>query len=321
MFLAAAAAVPACPRAPSRSGAPSFPLRARISCCVKAGGPRRSSSITPSPIVKPRNPQARAALGRYLAMKGAVKSGRRARGRGEEVRARQRDVSRAHHPDEGDPRVPRRCRRLSAATPRSAFVASRDLQCVVPGRAAAHRWRGSHSTSRDVDELIWHDVVDRPIGLDSLNETGRPMGFEVFEALVPSIDVREAEMTLHSNNRSALSATGKRYQVLRWTDGVRCWSAIARCCTRLRRSSSYVRGGGSWICCMGSLWSDRLVMRNEPRHERKFRKQLPIAPTQGRLRAPEPALFYRQTEGAEPSCESNSSPHLMRNWYTTLVSS
>ena len=71
-----------------------------------------------------------------------------------------------------------------------------------------------------VSEITWHDVVDRQVGLDSINTRGRPIGIEVFEALVPSVDVRDDEVTLHANSRSALSATGKRYQVLRTARGV-----------------------------------------------------------------------------------------------------
>ncbi len=70
-------------------------------------------------------------------------------------------------------------------------------------------------------ETVWHDIVDRPIGLDSLRERGSPIGIEVFEALSPSVDERADMLTLHANGRSALAASGMRYQVLRWRNGVR----------------------------------------------------------------------------------------------------
>jgi hypothetical protein len=41
------------------------------------------------------------------------------------------------------------------------------------------------------------------------------MGIEIYEAFVPSLDMRTGKLTLHANSRSALSATGQRYQVLR----------------------------------------------------------------------------------------------------------
>jgi hypothetical protein len=77
------------------------------------------------------------------------------------------------------------------------------------------------SAQSGVSEVSWHDVVDRQIGLDSINAKNRPIGIEVFEALSPSMNVRTGEITLHANSRSALSTTGKRYQVLRTARGVR----------------------------------------------------------------------------------------------------
>lgn len=158
-----------------------------------------------------RDPVARAALGRFIAMKGAVRPGmvliEEARQFG-----------------------------LDAATAR-ALVAP--LRAVLEWRAAAGEMtsdstftvrvplngdalfrialphldsRGRVSLSGDI---VWHDVVDRGIGLDSLRARGRPMGIEIFEALVPSLDMRTGRLTLHANSRSALSATGQRYPVLR----------------------------------------------------------------------------------------------------------
>jgi hypothetical protein len=75
--------------------------------------------------------------------------------------------------------------------------------------------------ARGVREMIWHDVVDREIGLDSLNAFDRPIGIEVFEALTPALNVRDNTLTLHSNAGDALAAAGRRYQVLRSPRGVR----------------------------------------------------------------------------------------------------
>ena len=181
---------------------------------------------------------------------------------------------------------------------------------------------GRIASTQDVDELIWHDVVDRPIGLDSLNEPGRPMGFEVFEALVPSIDVRDDEMTLHSNNRSALSANGKRYQVLRWTDGVQVLVGDRQVMTLAAALKQLRASGGSRSACAESLSCDRLAMRNEPSQRTQI-SQTTAGLLQRRAASAHRSRPFFSDKPKERSrlAQLNSSPHLMRNWYTTLVSS
>ena len=169
----------------------------------------------------PRDPLARAALGRFIAMKGAVRPGivliEEARQFG-----------------------------LDAATARALLA---PLRAILEWRSAATDFkRDSTLTVRvprqgnaifqiplprtdadgrvikelgDVSETVWHDVVDRAIGLDSLSTRSQPIGIEVFESLVPSLNTRTNQLTLHANSRSALSATGRRYQVLRSTRDVR----------------------------------------------------------------------------------------------------
>jgi hypothetical protein len=168
-----------------------------------------------------RDPIARAALGRFIAMKGAVRPGMvlidEARQFG-----------------------------LDAATARELIA---PLRAILDWRAAAGELKkDSTFTVRvpseglaifrmplprtDADgrplaetgaatEIVWHDVVDRAIGLDSLSSPGEPMGIEIFEAMVPSLNTKTNKLTLHANSRSALSATGRRYQVLRTTREVR----------------------------------------------------------------------------------------------------
>ncbi|CAN5219828.1 hypothetical protein BH09GEM1_BH09GEM1_14880 [soil metagenome] len=170
--------------------------------------------------IAPRDPIARAALGRFIAMKGAVRPGL-----------------------------------VLIAEARKFGLDRRITNDLVASWSAILQWRTeaallwSDSTlevRRAIDErslfqvalprtdeegrprsetgalqVIWYDVVDRQIGLDSLNSPSRPIGIEVFEALAPSVDVRNDELTLHANPRSALTATGRRFQVLRTPQEVR----------------------------------------------------------------------------------------------------
>ena len=169
----------------------------------------------------PRDPNVRAALGRFIAMKGAVRPGMVLI-----AEARKFGLDRAT------------TREL--VTPLSAIIEWRTEAASVrrDSTLGARRPSGVHAlfqialprTDADgrplvdatgVSEITWHDVVDRQVGLDSINARGRPIGIEVFEALVPSVNVRDDEVTLHANTRSALSASGKRYQVLRTAGAVR----------------------------------------------------------------------------------------------------
>ena len=169
----------------------------------------------------PRDPIARAALGRFIAMKGAVRPGIVLI---EEARQFGLDPAIAR-----ELLAPLRAilewRTAAADFKRDSTVAVR-----VPPQGTAifqiplPRTDADGRTIReqgDVIEIVWHDVVDRAIGLDSLSSRSQPIGIEVFEALVPSLNTRTNQLTLHANSRSALSATGRRYQVLRTLWGVR----------------------------------------------------------------------------------------------------
>lgn len=168
----------------------------------------------------PRDPIARAALGRFIAMKGAVTPGMvliaeaRKFGLGKRITSElvtplsaivewRREAANFRKDSTLDARPPNDARALfQIALPRT------DVE-------------GRPQRQRNVTEVVWYDVVDRQIGLDSLNTPTRPIGIEVFEALAPSVDVRNGEVTLHANPRSALAATGRRFQVLRTPREVR----------------------------------------------------------------------------------------------------
>ncbi|MDB4888288.1 MAG: hypothetical protein JWL61_143 [Gemmatimonadetes bacterium] len=162
-----------------------------------------------------RDPVARAALGRFIAMKGAVRPGMVLI---EEARQFGLDAATAR-----ELLAPLRAilewrtaaadlKKDSTLTVRVPAEGSALFQMPLPRTGADGR---SIVEPGDVKELVWHDVVDRGVGLDSLAVKGSPMGIEIFEALVPSLNVRTNKLTLHANSRSALSATGRRYQVLR----------------------------------------------------------------------------------------------------------
>ena len=170
--------------------------------------------------VAPRDPIARAALGRYIAMKGAVKPGMVLIAEARKFGLDRRIASELAAPLSSilqwraEAALFTKDSVLEARSPNDARAL---FQVALPRTDA----EGRPVNPGSVSEVIWYDVVDREIGLDSINAPTRPIGIEVFEALSPSVDVREGEVTLHANPRSALSATGRRYQVLRTPREVR----------------------------------------------------------------------------------------------------
>ena len=168
-----------------------------------------------------RDPLARAALGRFIAMKGAIRPGMvlidEARQFGlDAVTARELIAPLRAILDWRSAAL--ELKKDSTLTvrvpPEGAALFQMPLPRVDPDGTRIVE-------TGEVSESVWHDVVDRAIGLDSLTAAGRPMGIEIFEALAPSLNTRTNKLTLHANSRSALSATGKRYQVLRTLREVR----------------------------------------------------------------------------------------------------
>ena len=168
----------------------------------------------------PRDPAARAALGRFIAMKGAVRPGMvliaEARKFGLDKATTRELVTPLSAILEwrADAATLQRDSTLSARPPNDRRAL---FQIALPRTDAEGRPLAAQS---GVSEVTWYDVVDRQIGLDSINARTRPIGIEVFEALSPSVDVRDREVTLHASPRSGLSATGRRYQLLRTPRGV-----------------------------------------------------------------------------------------------------
>ncbi|MEP6733847.1 MAG: hypothetical protein ABJE10_24590 [bacterium] len=168
-----------------------------------------------------RDPAARAALGRFVAMKGAVRPGLvlidEARQFGLDIETARELTSplRAILDWRAAAAELKKDSTLTVRVPSDGNVI---FQMPVPRADADGRPIVEPGA---VMEVVWHDIVDRTIGLDSVSTKGGPIGIEVIEALVPSVNMKTHQLTLHANPRSALSATGKRYQVLRSTTEVR----------------------------------------------------------------------------------------------------
>lgn len=167
----------------------------------------------------PREPMARAALGRYLAMKGALLPGtiliEEAQKFGldpaiaQALLAPWRDVQ--------------RWRGVIRFPVDSAIVVQAPTEAValfrIPLPASARR-----GVQR---ERVWAEVVPRIVGLDTASARAR-IGTEVIEQLVPSYDVQAHTVTFHADPRSALGAIGHRYPVLRNESDVRVLVAPGR---------------------------------------------------------------------------------------------
>jgi hypothetical protein len=167
--------------------------------------------------MRPRAPAPRAALGRYLAMKGAVLPGTilieealkfgldsavaRALLRPWRSVLEWRGIATIHAD--------------SVVRVRPPADSTALFQLPLPARAAAGAARAS---SRDT---VWADVVPRLIGADSLYTKSPRVGLELIEALVPSLDTATMRLTLHAEPRSVLRSMGQRYPLLRDARDVR----------------------------------------------------------------------------------------------------
>jgi hypothetical protein len=157
----------------------------------------------------PRDPEPRARLGRYLAMKGALRTG------------------------------------LVLVDEAVEFgLATETANAVAAPIRALMTWRdrelaGAHDTTVEVrapsrddailrfpvvrpsGDTLWADVVPRMIGLDSASGSKPLVGVETIDALVPEVDVANSMMRLHANPRAAAIVVGRRYHVLRTPSDVR----------------------------------------------------------------------------------------------------
>lgn len=162
---------------------------------------------------QPRAPVPRAALGRYLAMKGAVLPGTVLIEEANQFGLDSVLAQTMLHPWRSV-----LAWRAIATLPADSTIqvrAPRDsnalFQLPIPRSAAARtsRRRGSSAA------ITWADVVPRLLGADSLYTAAPRVGIELIEGFVPSYDVRTHMVTLHANPRSALRAQGRKYSLLR----------------------------------------------------------------------------------------------------------
>jgi len=174
--------------------------------------PQAEEAFYAQASARPRDPVARAALGRYLAMKGAVLPGtvliEEAMQFGLDSALGQREL-----------RPWRKVLdfRSIATLPTDSVIRARApldslalFRIPVPGTVMTPM-RRSMSDAR----TLWIDVVPRQIGADSLASTHPRIGVETLEAFVPSYDTLSKRVTLHADPKSALRAEGERYRVLR----------------------------------------------------------------------------------------------------------
>jgi hypothetical protein len=162
---------------------------------------------------QPRAPIQRAALGRYLAMKGAVLTG-----------TVLIEEAQQFGLDSSITRVLLRPWRAVldwrsiASLPADSVITvrtSRDstalFQLPIPRTAASEK----SGKGRRPAGVTWADVVPRMIGADSINARVPRVGVELIEAFVPSYDVATNKVMLHTDSRSATKAPGRRYLILR----------------------------------------------------------------------------------------------------------
>jgi hypothetical protein len=165
----------------------------------------------------PRDPIARARLGRYLAMKGALRPGLVLVEEAEEFG-------------------------LPAATARALAGPVHDLlawreRAESTGRDSSIAVRAPSDVGSllrypivraGAADTVWADLVPRMIGTDSASGASPRLGIETIEGFVPAVDVVNWTLHLHSDTRAALSALGRRYPVLRTPRDVRVLVAPGR---------------------------------------------------------------------------------------------
>jgi hypothetical protein len=165
----------------------------------------------------PREPVARASLGRYLAMKGALRPG---------LVLIQEAVEFGLPPSTGR-ELTAPVRTLMALRDQQAEGA-RDSSLIVRApstRGGLLRFPVIRRAGRDT---TWVELVPRMIGLDSATGASPRVGIEVLEGLLPTYDVANRELRLHADPRAGVTAVGRRYPVLRSERDVRVLLAEGR---------------------------------------------------------------------------------------------
>ena len=168
--------------------------------------------------VHPRDPAARAELGRYLAMKGAVLPGTVLIEEALQFGLDSTLARRLLRPWRTvlDWRTMATLRADSVVQARPPVDSLSLFRIPLPASARNSTQRNSRARS-----TVWVDVVPRQIGVDSVSGETPCMGVEVLEGFVPSYETASRRVTLHADSRSAARAEGERYRVLRDSREVR----------------------------------------------------------------------------------------------------
>jgi hypothetical protein len=205
--------------APAASDAPDGVLpRSQAESLIDAGRWAEAEEMLYAGVrARPRDPIARARLGRYLAMKGALRPGL------------------VLVEEAGEFGLPSATVR-SLATPihtlldwreRAASSARDETIAVRPpaGEGALMRFPIERAAGGDT---LWADLVPRMVAFDSASGAAPIVGIETIDAAVPAFDVANHALHLSGDPRSALRAVGRRYPVLRTEREVRVLLAPGR---------------------------------------------------------------------------------------------
>lgn len=200
--------------------------RTRADVLLESGlWPQAEEAYYAQSRVRPRDPVARAELGRYLAMKGAVLPGtiliEEAMQFGLDS-ALGRRLLRPWNAVLGW--------RTMATVQADSVIRVRPPQdslalfrMAIPGNVLNVMRRSARDRAP-----LWVDIVPRQIGADSVMTDSPRLGVEVLEGFVPSYDTTGHRVILHADTKSALSAPGERFRVLRDTREVRVLMTAGR---------------------------------------------------------------------------------------------
>ena len=166
---------------------------------------------------RPRDPIARARLGRYLAMKGALRPGLVLVEEAGEFGLPPAAVRALATPI----RSLLDWRERVVSSPRDETIAVRP----PAGKGALMRFPIERAARGDT---LWADLVPRMVALDSASGATPIVGIETIDAAVPAFDVANHTLHLSADPRSALRAIGRRYSVLRTEREVRVLLAPGR---------------------------------------------------------------------------------------------
>ena len=202
---------------PSRAAAQRALPASRADALLDAGRWAEAEEVLYADVrERPRDPEARARLGRYLATKGALRPG-------------------LVLVDEAVEFGLETATARSVAAPICTLIGWRDRELAGARDTSLEVRAPSRDDAivrfpvvRPSGDTLWADVVPRMIGLDSAMGAKPIVGIETIDALLPEVDVANGTMRLHANPRAAAVAAGRRYRLLRTPTEVRVLLAPGR---------------------------------------------------------------------------------------------